>query len=94
MSHGNEEWCKNCRGTDFSVKNWHEEFDEVWPEHSKVSNICTLMTSFLSKHVIMTMKIDAKFEGKLTCAFNLCFQKWHKQFGKFLLTGWNIAISF
>ena len=27
----------------------------------------------------MALKIDAKFEGELT----LCFQKWHKDFGKF-----------
>ena len=25
---------------------------------------------------------------------DLCFQKWHKEFGKFLFTGWKIAISF
>ena len=28
---------------------------------------------------LMALKIDAKFEGELT----LCFQKWHKDFGKF-----------
>ena len=31
----------------------------------------------------MTLKTDAKFEGKLTCAF----KKWHKEYGKFSFTG-------
>ena len=43
MCHDNEEWYKNYRGTDLSVQNWHEESDEFWPEHSKISKICTLM---------------------------------------------------
>ena len=34
MCHNNEEWCKNWSGIDFSVQNWHEEFDEFWPEPS------------------------------------------------------------
>ena len=37
MCHDNEEWCKNWRGIDLSVQNWHEEFDEFWPEHSEIS---------------------------------------------------------
>ena len=30
--HENEEWCKNWRGIDLSLQNWHEEFDKfcVW----------------------------------------------------------------
>ena len=28
MCHDNEEWCKNWGGSDLSVQNWHEEFDE------------------------------------------------------------------
>ena len=28
MRHDNEEWSKMWRGIDFSVQNWHEEFDE------------------------------------------------------------------
>ena len=46
MCHGNEEWCKNRRGVDLSVQNWHEEFDEFWSEHSKISKICTIMSCF------------------------------------------------
>ena len=37
MCHGNDKWCKICRGTDLPVENWHEEFDKFWPEHSKTS---------------------------------------------------------
>ena len=56
MCHDNEEWCKNWRGIDLSVENWHEELDEFWPEHSKVSILCTLMASFWSKY--FTLEIN------------------------------------
>ena len=46
VCHDNKEWCKTCRGIDFSFKNWHEEFWRIWPEHSKVSKIWTLIGSF------------------------------------------------
>ena len=32
MCHHNREWWKMWRGIDLSVQNWHEEFDEYWPE--------------------------------------------------------------
>ena len=32
----NEEWCKNWRGINLSVQNWHEEFDEFRLEHLKI----------------------------------------------------------
>ena len=42
-------------GTDLSVQNRHEEFDEFWPEHptqhSKIANICTLMGCFWPNYV-------------------------------------------
>ena len=81
LCHDNEEWCKIWRGIDLSVQNWHEEFDEFWPEHSKISKICTLMGFFWTKYImfelkksigefcLMALNIDATFEGKLTCAF-------------------------
>ena len=81
MCHDNEEWCKIWRGIDLSVQNWHEEFDEFWPEHSKISKICTLMGFFWTKYImfelkksigelcLMELNTDATFEGKLTCAF-------------------------
>ena len=83
MCHDNEEWSKIWRGIDLSVQNWHEEFDEFWPEHSKIIKICTLIGYFSPKHTykhvwgkkstdelcLMALKIGAKFEGKLACAF-------------------------
>ena len=65
---------------DLSVQNWHEEFDKFWTEHLKISKICTLTGCFWSKYIMFelkkykgvmfeALKADAKFEGKLTCAF-------------------------
>ena len=91
MCHDNEEWCKNWRGIDLSVQNWHEEFDEFWPEHSKISKICTLMGFFWTKYImfelkksigelcLMALNADATFEEKLTCAF-----KNDRNYSKFL----------
>ena len=81
MCHDNEEWCKNWSGIDLSVQNLLEEFDKFWPEHSKISKICTLLGFFWPKYVMLELKksigelflmalnIDATLEGKLTCAF-------------------------
>ena len=80
LCHDNEEWCKIGRWIDLSIQNWHEEFEKFWPEHSKISNICTLKGCFWPKYImlelkksieelyLMALKIDAKFEGELTCA--------------------------
>ena len=76
-----KELCKIWRGMDLSIQNWHEEFNGFWPKHSQILKICTLMGCFWPKHIMfelkqvtrsysMTLKIDAKFEGKLTFAFN------------------------
>ena len=35
LCHDNEEWYKNWRGIDLPFQNW-QEFDDLWPEHSKV----------------------------------------------------------
>ena len=56
MCHENEEWCKNWRGIDLPVQNWHEEFDEFWPEHSKISKICTLMGCFSLNYIMFELK--------------------------------------
>ena len=81
MCHDNDEWWKIWRGTDLSFQNWHGEFDEFWPEHSKISKICTLMGFFWTKYImfdvkksmgefcLMALNVDATFEGKLTYAF-------------------------
>ena len=36
IGHDNEKWCKILRGVELSFQNWHEEFDEFWPKHSKI----------------------------------------------------------
>ena len=79
LCHDKLEWCKISRGIDLSIQNWHKEFDEVWPEHLKISKICTLTGCFWTRYVwakksigvlcLMALNIDAAFEGKLTCAF-------------------------
>ena len=57
MCHENEEWCKIGRGRiDLPFQNWHEEFDEFWPEHLKVSKTCTLMSSFWFKYIVFELK--------------------------------------
>ena len=66
-----ETWCKIWRGIDLSFQNWHKEFDEFWPEHSKVSKACTLMGSFQSKHIMFELK---KYRGVM-CHGN---EKWCK----------------
>ena len=57
MCHENEEWCKNWRGIDFSVQNWHEQFDEFWFKHSKISKICTLMGCLWPKYIMLELKM-------------------------------------
>ena len=79
MCHGNEEWYKIWRGIDLTVQNWHEEFQEFWPKHSKISKtrsfglLLTKVYNVWAKKVersyVMALNIDAKFEGKLTCPF-------------------------
>ena len=44
--HDNEEWCKIWREPDLSFQNWHDEFEEFWPEHSKIQKIYSLMGFF------------------------------------------------
>ena len=39
-----------------SFRNWHEEFDEFWPEHLKVSKIFILMCSFWAKYILFELK--------------------------------------
>ena len=56
MSHDNEEWCKNWRGIDLSVHNWHKEFDDFWPKHSKISKMCTLMGCFWPKYIMFELR--------------------------------------
>ena len=56
MCHDNEEWHKIWRRIDLLFQNWHEEFDEFWSEHSKVSKVCTLLGFFWPKHIIFGLR--------------------------------------
>ena len=56
LCHDNEEWCKIWKGIDLLVQNWHAEFDKVWLEHSKMSNICTLMGFFWPRYIMFKLK--------------------------------------
>ena len=78
--HDNGKRWKCGRGIDLSFQNLHEDFDEFWPEHLKISNICILMGCLWPKYIMLELKkyrelclmalnIDAKFEGKLAFAF-------------------------
>ena len=60
ICHDNEELRKIWRGTDLSFQSWHEEFDEFWPEHLKVSKIFILMCSFWAKYILFEVK---KYRG-------------------------------
>ena len=89
MCHDNKEWCKIWRGIDLSFQNWHEEFDEFWPKHLKVSKIFILLGSFWAKYIFFELK---KYRGiifheteegyKICRGINLLFQNWHKEFDK------------
>ena len=90
MYHDNEEWCKIWREIDLSFQNWHEEFDEFWPKHLKVSKIFILMCSFWAKYILFELK---KYRGvifheteewyKIWRGIDLSFQNWYKEFDKF-----------
>ena len=56
LCHDIEEWCKIWRGIDLSIQNWHEEFDEFWPEYSKVPKIFILMSSYWAKYILFELK--------------------------------------
>ena len=80
--HDNEELRKIWRRTDLSFQSWHNEFDEFWPEHLKVSKMFILMGSFWAKYILferksteeisfMELKRDAKFWEESTCRFKI-----------------------
>ena len=60
ICHDNEELREIWRGTDLSFQSWHEEFDEFWPEHLKVSKNFILMGSFWAKYILFELK---KYRG-------------------------------
>ena len=90
ICHGNEELCRIWRGTDLSFQSWHEEFDEVWPEHLKVSKIFILICSFWAKYILFELKKsrgvifhETEDRSKIWRGIGLSFQNWHKEFDNF-----------
>ena len=87
ICHDNEEWREIWRGIDLSFQSWHEEFDEFWPEHLKISKIFILMCSKV--YIIRTKKYKGFIcheieEGyKIWRRIDLPFQNSHKEFDKF-----------
>ena len=99
MCHDNEERCKFWTGIDQSVKNWHEEFNDFWLHHSKISIISILIGCFWPNYIIFELRKyrEVMFNGtqdwyKIWRKTDLSFPKWHEEFGKFLFTRWKIEI--
>ena len=83
-------WCKIWRGIDLSFQNWHEEFDEFWPEHLKVSKMFILMCSFWAKYVLFELKKHRRVifhkteeDYKIWRGIDSSIQNWHTKFDKF-----------
>ena len=102
MCHDNEEWSKFWTGIDWSVENWHEEFNDFWLHHSKISIIWILMGCFWPNYIIFELRKyrEVMFDGtqdwyKIWRKTDLSFQKRHdEEFSKFLFTRSKIEISF
>ena len=81
---------KNLKRNWLVFQNWHKEFDEFCPKHSKVSKIYTLIGCFSPKYIMFERK---KYRGvifhdtedwcKIWRKTELWFGKWHEEFGKF-----------
>ena len=70
--------------------NIDKAFDKFWPEHSKVSEISTLIGSFWAKYILFELNKNRGVifheteEGcKIRRGIDLSFQDWHKEFDKF-----------
>ena len=88
MSHNTEEWCKIWRKNNL-FKKWQEP-EECWSEHSKVSNICTLIGPFRAKYITFDLNRHRRvifYDTEDTCKIcrktDLWFGKWHEEFGRF-----------
>ena len=55
MSHDTKEWCKIWRKPHLLFQKW-QEFGELWPEHSKLLKIYTLIGFFSAKYIIFDLK--------------------------------------
>ena len=90
MSHDPENWCKIWRKTDLLFQKW-QEFTEIWPEHSKVSKICTFISSYCAKYLMFDLKKyrgdifhDTEKWSTILRKTYLWFGKWHEGSDKFL----------
>ena len=86
----NDKRCKIRSAIDLSFQNWHEDFDEFWPDNSRILKICDLMGCLWPKYIMFQLKKyrGAMFDGteywcKIWRKTDFCFQKLHEQFGKF-----------
>ena len=77
------------KGIDMSIQNWHEKFNDLWHDHSKISKIYPLLGCLWPKYIIfeLTKYREVMFDGtedlcKIWRKIELCFQKWHEEFGK------------
>ena len=89
ISHYAGHWCKIWRKTDLLFRKW-QDFGEFWPEHSKVSKICTFIGSYCAKYLMFDLKKyrgvifhDTKGWCKIWRKTDLWFGKWHEEYGKF-----------
>ena len=69
MCSDTEERWKIFRGMDLSFQNWHNEFGEFWPEHSKVSNIFNLIGFFWAKYILFEQRKFGKLHEEF-CKFS------------------------
>ena len=90
MFHDPEGRCKIWRKTDRLFQKW-QEFGEIWPEHSKVSNISTFFCSHCAKYFMFGLNkyrgaffYDTEKWCEIWRKTDLWFAKWHKEQGKFL----------
>ena len=88
MSHYPGYLCKIWRKTDLLFQKW-QEFGEFWPEHLKVSKICTFIGSFCATYLMFNLK---KYRSSVSWhrrvmqnlkKTDLWFGKWHEEYGKF-----------
>ena len=73
---------KTEKKIDLEIQNWHEEFEEFWPGHSKITKMYTLIGPSWPKYQISELKKGKEviFDGteywrKRWIKLDLCFQK-------------------
>ena len=81
MCNDNKEWCKIWKGIDLPVQNWHEKFNKVWTEDSKIWKICILLGYFWPKSVMFELR---KYRGVVW---------WHTRLIKSLKENWLVLLK-